>query len=301
MENDNNINNNETNNNNNSKKTGLIILIIAIIVVLAFAVVFFVMTKQNNKDLKTEPKTEEKEETKDEEVTPKEEEKEEEIQVDIDKLGNGIPYGLCGGIGFPFEGRDIYLKDLSDSVKLDMLMKFLSEEEFEEIDKDFVDNVKKIRKFTEKDAKRYFEDTSFMKKIGKVQDGIYSLYDIDIINKEYYLVIHPKGCEGPMKVSEAIILVNNKREGNYVIKTYRYLYGKVNLDKGFYVDEETNTSYAYYDYYKDRNAQELLLSDVYKQDQLTPYIEKLDTYDLYYDVSKGNDRFVKMVYHKNNN
>ena len=279
--------------NKNFSQTRLIVVLVSIIVILVFVIGIFIGARLGEKQPPNN-NTSNKEVNKKEKSKPKGTKKEEKISVSDDVSG-GIPRLSCFGTSFPFDEKDIYLDDLSDNIKLDMLIEFLKNTEYEEIDKEFKDNsVRKLREFTEEDVKKWFEDTSFLKALKNKLD--IDLTDIILEDNKYYLVQTIGGCEGAAPEDEVFILINSKVEGTKLIRTYRY-YSMI-LPKD--TKEVTEGEYAYftYDYYKDSNHKELIAKGLYKEEQLEPYYDKMNTYDVYYDISNGNMRFEKMIFNE---
>lgn len=295
------------------KKTNnkLTIVLIVIIIALVFTLGYLIGTKkevikENNEKIEEkaiDKETKEESKRKDEEAEEKDKEQEKESKEEkIPEFEDGIPYYPCSGSYFPFEEKNITINDLDNSMKIGMLITFLSSKKYNAIDADFnTEGYKRIAEVTEDDAKKYFADTSFFNKISSIKAVESGFYSIKKVNGKYYLILTIGGCEGPTSDRDGayVNLVNTRREGKYVVKTYSYYTQIVNLDKD--PIEENDNTYFYSDYYKDSKHKILLAKDIYKKEQFEQYKNKLNTYDLYYDISNNNIRFEKMVYHENKN
>ena len=278
---------------NDNKQSKIVIILVSIIIILVFIIGILLGTKINYKQTTNNnivnKKSEKQRKHKKEEI--KDNKKEDEIP----EFDSGIPMGYCSGILFPFEEKDIYLKDLDDKTKINMLIAFLSSKEYKPIDEGFDnDSFKRITEVTKEDAKKYFANVDFFDKIGKVEGTGASFYQIIKRNNKYYLALELGGCEGPGKGGEDIALTKTKRDNQYVIKTYKYYYIEYNLDKDPL--SENGSEYYYFNLYKDKNHKELLAKNLYNIEEIKSYYDKMNTYDIYYDISNGNIRFEKMIF-----
>ena len=202
-----------------------------------------------------------------------------------------IPRHLCGGVFFPFDKKNITVKDLSDSNKINMVLSH----NYDFISTDTDDDFRELA-LKEDEFKKYFEDTSFLNgikegKLDTADAGGYKILDpikIEYKDNAFYLSKYATGCEGPGNAGGEIEYKTAYKTGDELKITVYYYY------KDYDIKEEDGETEFTALYYRDSTkSKEAIDEDGYVEYTL------LDTYDLYFDLSNDNFRFTKMDYNKN--
>ena len=295
----------EKNNEKEFKQTRLIIVLVAIIIVLIFAIGLLVgqrlndiPSKENPNRIVNEDDNKDKTEEKKEEEPEQKEDKYEDLPANSRYLENvpGIPRYLCGGVMFNFNKKDVYLKDLSDNDKLNLLLTAYEREITVVGNTDYKPLI-----LDDEDIKKYFEDTSFLDDIkkngldsGKANNS-YQVAEpifIEFKNNKLYVSEYATGCEGPGNDGYDVILVNAKKNSKELIKTYKLYYKKNIFDEK--TDNFTNEIYI------NKNGSKPKYRDVaYDQFAELDYTD-FDSYTMHFDITNNNIRFEKMIYNEDN-
>ena len=293
----------EKNNEKEFKQTRLIIVLIAIIIVLIFAIGLLVGQRLNDIPNKENPnrivnEDDNKDKTEEKKEEEPEEDKYENIPTNSSYLENvpGIPHYLCGGVMFNFNKKDVYLKDLSDNDKLNLLLTAYESEITVVGNPDYKPLI-----LDDEDIKKYFEDTSFLDDIkkngldsGKANNS-YQVAEpifIEFKNNKLYVSEYATGCEGPGNDGYDVILVNAKKNSKELIMTYKVYYKKNIFDEK--TDNFTNEIYI------NKNDSKPKYRDVaYDQFAELDYTD-FDSYTMHFDITNNNIRFEKMIYNEDN-
>jgi len=302
----------EKNNEKEFKQTRLIIVLVAIIIVLIFAIGLLVgqrlndiPNKENPNKIVNEKEIEEKEDEKVEEKAEEKDDSKEKIEDKYETIPTnssyldyvpGIPRYLCGGVMFPLNKKDVYLKDLSDNDKLNLLITAYESEITVEGNPDYKPLI-----LDDEDIKKYFEDTSFLDDIkkngldsGKANNS-YQVAEpifIEFKNNKIYVSEYATGCEGPGHDGYSVKLVNVKKNSKELIMTYKAYYIKNIYDEK--TDNFTNEIYI------NKNDTKPKYRDVdYDEFAELDYTD-FDSYTMHFDITNNNIRFEKMIYNEDN-
>ena len=193
---------------------------------------------------------------------------------------------------FPLNKKDIYLKDLSDNDKLNLLISGYDKDIKVEGNPDYKPLV-----LTDEDIEKYFADTSFLNDIKKngldsgksgtkyeVAEPIF----IEFKNNKLYLSKYPTGCEGPGNDGYQTMLVNAKKNSKELVMSYKVFYLKTLFDEK--TDNFTNEIYI------SKNDSKPKYKDIDRDKFSKLDLSEFDSYDMYFDITNGNIRFVKMIY-----
>ena len=289
--------NNNTKEINNSSGNGIIIILVVIIICLVFTIGYLLGNKHKDNLLVDEQTTtsDNKKDTEDEkEPEPTKEEnnssenKQDNDPKEISYLA--LPEELCGGVLFPFEEKNINVRDLDTSTKVNMLLTAYKDEiPYEE---DVWSGKAKEFTITDDDFKKYYDDTRFLEELKQddVMLSIISPYSITYDNNKYYLTYYGTGCIGPSSNGSYAYKIDTKNTEDYIIDTYKYYYRE---NTGELVDDK----YFEYNLYKDHNKK-VLIAKTSDKEAGKKYEEQLSTYDVYYKIDGQYAKFEKMVYHK---
>lgn len=293
----------EKNNEKEFKQTRLIIVLVAIIIVLIFAIGLLVGQRLNDIPSKENPNRivnddDNKDKTEEKKEEEPEEDKYENIPTNSSYLDDvpGIPRYLCGGVMFNFNKKDVYLKDLSDNDKLNLLLTAYESEITVVGNPDYKPLI-----LDDEDIKKYFEDTSFLDDIkkngldsGKANNS-YQIAEpifIEFKNNKLYVSEYATGCEGPGNDGYDVILVNAKKNSKELIMTYKVYYKKNIFDEK--TDNFTNEIYI------NKNDSKPKYRDVdYDEFAELDYTD-FDSYTMHFDITNNNIRFEKMIYNEDN-
>lgn len=290
------------------KQTRLVIILLAFIILLVF-IVGVLIGERRNKNTKTyeqtkvvdkkeeEPTSKSEEEKKEETTSKSKDEKQDdfsEVSINSSYLDDvpKIPEFLCGGIIFPVKQKDIYLKDLTDNDKLNLLISGVSSKLTVEGNDDY-----ELFELSDKIVQKYFEDTSFLDDIKKNgfnsgdSNTKYSVAEpifIESKNNKIYVGEYATGCEGPGKDRETVKLVSVKKNSQKLVMTYKYYYIKV------YYDEKSDDFIN--DVYISKKDSTAKYKNISWDDKLD--LSDFDSYDMYFDITNGNIRFEKMSYNE---
>ena len=293
----------EKNNEKEFKQTRLIIVLVAIIIVLIFAIGLLVGQRLNDISSKENPNRivnddDNKDKTEEKKEEEPEEDKYENIPTNSSYLDDvpGIPRYLCGGVMFNFNKKDVYLKDLSDNDKLNLLLTAYESEITVVGNPDYKPLI-----LDDEDIKKYFEDTSFLDDIkkngldsGKANNS-YQIAEpifIEFKNNKLYVSEYATGCEGPGNDGYDVILVNAKKNSKELIMTYKVYYKKNIFDEK--TDNFTNEIYI------NKNDSKPKYRDVdYDEFAELDYTD-FDSYTMHFDITNNNIRFEKMIYNEDN-
>lgn len=293
----------EKNNEKEFKQTRLIIVLVAIIIVLIFAIGLLVGQRLNDIPSKENPnrivnEDDNKDKTEEKKEEEPEEDKYETIPTNSSYLDDvpGIPRYLCGGVMFNFNKKDVYLKDLSDNDKLNLLLTAYESEITVVGNPDYKPLI-----LDDEDIKKYFEDTSFLDDIkkngldsGKANNS-YQIAEpifIEFKNNKLYVSEYATGCEGPGNDGYDVILVNAKKNSKELIMTYKVYYKKNIFDEK--TDNFTNEIYI------NKNDSKPKYRDVdYDEFAELDYTD-FDSYTMHFDITNNNIRFEKMIYNEDN-
>ena len=293
----------EKNNEKEFKQTRLIIVLVAIIIVLIFAIGLLVGQRLNDIPNKENPnrivnEDDNKDKTEEKKEEEPEEDKYETIPTNSSYLDDvpGIPRYLCGGVMFNFNKKDVYLKDLSDNDKLNLLLTAYESEITVVGNPDYKPLI-----LDDEDIKKYFEDTSFLDDIkkngldsGKANNS-YQVAEpifIEFKNNKLYVSEYATGCEGPGNDGYDVILVNAKKNSKELIKTYKVYYKKNLFDEK--TDNFTNEIYI------NKNDTKPKYRDVEYDEFAELDYTDFDSYTIHFDITNNNIRFEKMIYNEDN-
>ena len=297
----------EKNNEKEFKQTRLTIVLVAIIVVLVFALGFVIGTNNNIKnEIKNGQQVElpeEKEVTEGEEEEEPEEEPEEEIEEEFEEVSLNshflddvprIPEYLCGGVMFPLNKKDVYLKDLSINQKLNLLISGYDNQIKVEGNPDYKPLI-----LDDEDIEKYFADTSFLndiKKNGFDSGEANNSYEVaepismEFKNNKLYVSKYPTGCEGPMKDGYQVKLINAKKNSKELVMTYKVYYLKSYYNEK--TDDFTNEIFV------SKNDTRSKYKNVdYDEFENLDYSD-FDSYTMHFDITNKNIRFEKMIYNE---
>ena len=193
----------------------------------------------------------------------------------------------CGGSDFDFKKETVLAKDIKANYKLGMLATVLSRM----IDtKNLVAGVE-----TELDidiyeiAQKYFDITPEMET--QMGDGFGTGFLwFSRKNQKSFVTLEIGGCIGPDNEGNYAKLKDIKQEGNTLISTYYYYYNK-NSDV---IEDPAGGVQFPYSYYKSESDTTPVYKDIVNDDSVD--FEKFDTYDLYFDISSGSAKLIKVVY-----
>ena len=300
------------NNEKEIKQNRIIIVLVVIIIALMFAIGILIGQRLNDVPNNENPnkivngkETEEKEDEKVEEKAEEKEDSKEKIEDKYEDLPAnsrylenvpGIPRYLCGGVMFQFNKKDVYLKDLTDNEKLNLLLTAYYSQITVIGNPDYKPLI-----LGDEDIKKYFEDTSFLDDIKKNglnsgdANNSYTVAEpifIEFKNNKLYVSEYATGCEGPGNDGYDVILVNAKKNSKELIMTYKVYYKKNLFDEK--TDNFTNEIYI------NKNDTKPKYRDVaYDKFAELDYTD-FDSYTMHFDITNNNIRFEKMIYNEDN-
>ena len=260
-------------------------VLLCIIIILALLVVgvggFFLGKNYSKSDNNTAGKETKQEEKKEE--TKKEEFKYEDY--------SGLPYSLCGFPGITIEEKNVYLKDLTAEEKMNIVIALVNKTASYDDDAEKYDDKGGVLvgTFTEEDAKEFFEDTSF---IGSKKNNEYDVmypYNVYKVDDKLDIVEYAGGCTGDGS-GEYVIQKDKKIEDGKAI--YTFVYYNLSVE---YPDDSNDPKISIY---SDIAGKKLVASDIDGFDKISDYYDKLNTYEVYYDITDNNMRFEKMIFNK---
>ena len=194
----------------------------------------------------------------------------------------------CGGINFSFQKATVLVNDMKASDKLGMLATVLSKM----IDTNNLEAgvETEINIDIYEIAQKYFDITPEMEQ--QMGDGFGTgfLFFTRRSQKSFVKLIIG-GCIGPGNEGHYVKHKESKAEGNTLISTYYYYYKKNNdvIDP----TEDSVTQFPY-SYYKSSTDTTPVYKEIVNDDSVD--FEVFDTYDLYFDISSGNAKLIKIVY-----
>lgn len=282
----------------NNKKGGnkVIIIIMGIIIVALLAVILFLLLsgndKNNNENNENNTNVENVENTENTEIEPT---PNNPVVIDLKVPELDIPREFCGGIDFEIKSGTVEAKDISVRNKLGMLATAIVEKIGED----------KLRTFTAGEtneidinilelAKSYFDITPEIE--AQLKEGFYtSYYLFTYENNKSTALLQIGGCIGPTADGYNVKFKESKKENTTLIKTYYYFYEK-NATESVVIGKDGPYDITAFptSYYKDKDSAEPIYKDLTSTDNID--YELFNTFDIYFDITDGNMKLIKMVY-----
>ncbi len=283
---------------NNNKKGGnkAIIIIMGIIIVALLAVILFLLLsgndKNNNENNENNTNVENVENTENTEIEPT---PNNPVVIDLKVPELDIPREFCGEIDFEIKSGTVEAKDISVRNKLGMLATAIVKKIGED----------KLRTFTAGEtneidinilelAKSYFDITPEIE--AQLKEGFYtSYYLFTYENNKSTAELQIGGCIGPTADGYNVKFKENKIENTTLIKTYYYFYEK-NATESVVIGKDGPYDITAFptSYYKDKDSAEPIYKDLTSTDNID--YELFNTFDIYFDITDGNMKLIKMVY-----
>ena len=260
-----------TNGNNKGSSKAIIIIMGLIILILASALLVLLLTGNGKKNTNNGNETE----------------KPKEYEIKVKELE--FPEYACGGLDFTIGKGTLNVENMSAKEKLGMLSTAL----LELVDKDTMINNDEIYQGMELDfnivdeAKKYFDLDSEMLK--QIEEGFGTgFYVFNQKNNKSYLRLIIGGCIGPENEGYYIKLKESKKDKNIYIKTYYYAYA---VNDEIESDDEFSFTTTYY---KEKGDKDPVVKNLSSRNELN--FELFNTFDVYYDITDGNMKLIKVVY-----
>ncbi len=146
-----------------------------------------------------------------------------------------------------------------------------------------------IRSFTEEEAKVFFEDTSFISSKKNFDYNVMYPFTVYKSDDKIDIVEYAGGCTGDGS-GEYVIQKDKKIEDGKAI--YTFVYYNLSVE---YPDDSNDPKISIY---SDIAGKKIVASDIDDFDKISDYYDKLNTYEVYYDITDNNMRFEKMIFNK---
>lgn len=290
----------------NNKKGGnkAIIIIMGIIIVALLAVILVLLLSGNDKSKNNENKQEENiENTENTNLEPGQNIENTEIEpnptqpvvVDVKVPELDIPRQFCGEIDFDIKSGTVEAKDISVRNKLGMLataiVKTIGEDKLRTFTAGETNEIDiNILEF----AKSYFDITPEIE--AQLKEGFYtSYYLFTYENNKSTAELQIGGCIGPTVDGYNVKFKESKKENTTLIKTYYYFYEK-NATESVVIGKDGPYDITAFptSYYKDKDSAEPIYKDLTSTDNID--YELFNTFDIYFDITDGNMKLIKIVY-----
>jgi len=260
---------------NGNKKRGykaVIIIMGLIILILAGVLLVLLLTGNGKKNTNNGNETE----------------KPKEYEIKVKELG--FPEYACGGLDFTIGRGTFTPENLSAKEKLGMLsialLDLIGNDKIANSGDVIYEGMELDFNITD-EAKKYFDlDSKMLKQIEEgFGTGFFEFYQKN--NKSYVRLIIG-GCTAPENEGYYIKLKESKKEKNIYIKTYYYAYA---VNDEIESDDEFSFTTTYY---KEKGDKDPVVKNLSSRNELN--FELFNTFDVYYDITDGNMKLIKIVY-----